>query len=131
MNHRAARKSLNISDKLKIIEEITAGATRIAVARTYGVSRKCITNIYKQRNNIAAFQKTVYKTQLTQHKYVKLPRNVNVDKVLYTWFCQQRAWGQVISGPLLCEKALTINAALGGPASFKASIVSDASCYCD
>ena len=44
-----------------------------------------------------------------------------IDTALYVWFSQERSQGQLVSDPLLCEKALLFNEGLNGDASFKAS----------
>lgn len=52
---------------------------------------------------------------------MKVARNQDLDKATETWFLQKRSSNEPISGPLICEKALEINAKLGGPDDFKAS----------
>ena len=48
-----------------------------------------------------------------QRKIMKMPKCEAADKAVFTWFLQKRVSGKVISGPLLCEKALCFNQKLG------------------
>lgn len=115
-----SRKFVTISDKQKIIVEIASGSTMNDMSRKYGISRSCVSKINKQKDYIASFSKSVHNAHLK--KIHKVRRPMNCDAALYSWFCQQRSWGQPVSGPLLCEKAADINKTLGGPASFKVII---------
>ncbi|PRD32087.1 UNVERIFIED_CONTAM: Jerky-like protein [Trichonephila clavipes] len=54
-------------------------------------------------------------------KTTREANNVLLDHALYLWFTQRRSKGDLISGPLLREKALELNDKLGGLADFKAS----------
>lgn len=38
---------------------------------------------------------------------MKKAKNEQLENAIFTWFLQQRSTGQPISGPILCEKALT------------------------
>lgn len=42
----------------------------------------------------------------------------DVDKALYVWLLQKHLQGQLISGPLLSDKALLFNEGLNGDISF-------------
>lgn len=125
MAKRSQRTSLKIEDKQKIIKEIASGSKITDVAIKYGISRSCASKIYKRKDNIASYSKFVTDTHLKKIHNVRLPINLNLEDVLYLWFCQQRSWGQPVSGPLLCENVLYINKTLGGPASFKVNIIFD------
>ena len=47
----------------------------------------------------------------TKSRKVMRQENDNaLDKALYLWFVQQRSLGAPVSGPILCEKALQLNA---------------------
>ncbi|XP_018396043.1 PREDICTED: jerky protein homolog-like [Cyphomyrmex costatus] len=119
VNMNQKRKCVTISNKQQIIEEIASGLRVKDVARKYGITSSSVSKIMKQKDHIASFSKSMHHAQLKKVSKMRCP--TNVDAVLYTWFCQQRSWGQTISGPLLCEKAQEINKILNGPASFMAS----------
>lgn len=121
--NKTTRQSIKLSDHQKIIGEIASGSKMSDVARKYGISRSCASKIYKRRDKIASYSRSLHDIQLKKLCKVRPSKNVDLETILYLWFCQQRAWGQLISGPLLCEKALYINAKLGESVSFNVSII--------
>lgn len=49
-----------------------------------------------------------------------MPDDEDLEDAVYLWFTQRRSLGELIWGPLICEKALQFNAQLNGPKDFKA-----------
>ncbi|XP_054281171.1 jerky protein homolog-like [Macrosteles quadrilineatus] len=122
MSSKRKRVVLSVSDKLKILEQLKKGASGSSLAREYGVGNATISDIKKKSESITKFARVLDSEDGSLHrKTMKMAENQDLDTAVYTWFMQVRGQGQPISGPLLCEKALEMNAKLGGNADFKAS----------
>lgn len=89
----------------------------------YGVGVATVCDWKKNRSQIEDFcAKMVSKDSLGNRSTVKKPKNESLDEALFMWFEKERERGVPISGPILKEKALSLNQKLGGDPSFTASI---------
>ncbi|XP_067120113.1 jerky protein homolog-like [Centruroides vittatus] len=121
---------LSVSDKLKIIDQLKSGASRLSLAGEYGVGKTTITDIKKNSDAIKKFASVFDSEDGSLHrKTMKMAENTDLDTAVYTWFMQVRSQGQPISGPLICEKALQMNKKLGGNADFQVSTTSWLLCF--
>lgn len=116
------RVVLSIKDKLDILDGIKKGETFVSLALKYNVAKSTITNIKKQSQEITTFASKLDSQEgCSQRKSMKIAAHDQLDEAVFKWFLQARSSGQPISGPLLCEKALLLNAKLGGDHTFTAS----------
>ncbi|XP_023312436.1 jerky protein homolog-like [Anoplophora glabripennis] len=115
-------KTLNIEDKLQILEKLKKGESGAALAREFGVGKSTITDIKSKQDAILKYASQQDSNEGPKNrKRLKLANNMALEAALYLWFTQRRSLGEPISGPLLCEKALDFNKQLNGSPDFNAS----------
>lgn len=115
-------KTLNIEDKLQILEKLKKGESGASLAREFGVGKSTITDIKSKQDAIFKYTSQQDSNEGPKNrKTLKLATNMALEDALYLWFTQRRSLGEPISGPLLCEKALDFNKQVNGPPDFKAS----------
>lgn len=118
------RVVLSLVDKTEIIKRLRNGETATKIALDYGIGRTTVNDIKKHQDKIEhhVSQMESVDGATKKRKTMKLAANEDLDSALYQWFVQNRTSGVPISGPLICAKAIELNAKLGGDLEFKASI---------
>ncbi|XP_051171030.1 jerky protein homolog-like [Leptopilina boulardi] len=102
-----------ILESFKLHEEKGIKINYAEIARKYNVTRS---TIFRMRN--------ISRLQLdnTVHEKRKKMSKISIlEDVLYEWFKQKRVAGQMITSPILQEKALLINKEMDADPEFKAS----------
>lgn len=123
MADRRKRVVVSMQKKLEAIYRIDKGESLKNIAIEYGVGPTTVGDWKKNRCQIEDFcAKMVTKDSLGNRATIKKAKNETLDEALFMWFQQWREGGVPISGPILKEKALSLNKKLGGDPSFSASI---------
>lgn len=118
------RKKIVVSmqKRLEAIFRMDKGETLKSIAAEYGVGATTVGDWKKNRIKIEDFcSKMVAKDSLGDRSTARTAKNEALDESLFLWFRQERDRGVPISGPILQEKALSLNKKLGGDPSFTAS----------
>ena len=112
VNSKRKRVVLSLEKKLEVIEYLSKGFTQSEAARNFGVARSTVSDIKKSEEKLREFCTTMDDLSMpTKSRKVMRQANDNaLDEALYLWFVQQRSLGAPVSGPILCEKALQLNA---------------------
>lgn len=109
--------------KLEAIFRIDKGDTLKNIAAEYGVGVSTVCDWKKNRKDIEDFcAKMVSKDSLKTRSTARKAENENLDDALYMWFMQERERGVPLSGPIIQEKALSLNRKLRGDPAFTASV---------
>lgn len=106
--------SIDLSTKLKIIEEIEKGTKfKSVIAKEFGIPKSTLSTILKNKEKLyqAIAAGTVTPTQKT--KRMRLAKHEDVEAELFTWFKSVRSANLPISGPIIQEKAEKIAENLG------------------
>ncbi|XP_033224855.1 jerky protein homolog [Belonocnema kinseyi] len=112
-------KQLNLTNKLAVIKLSESGKKTSSIASQFNVSESTIVRIVKDKEK--------YLLQSPKMKLFKdrtridSGKNADLEKVLFELIKMKRSLGVNISGPVLQEKALSINEQLGGSPEFRAS----------
>lgn len=123
MAEKRKRVVVTMQKKLEAINRLDKGESVKNISIEYGVGAATVCDWKKNRSQIEDFcAKMVSKDSLGNRSTIKKPKNESLDEALLMWFEQQRERGVPISGPILKEKALSLNQKLGGDPSFTASI---------
>lgn len=113
---------LSIESKLEIIQRLEKGESGASLAPLYNVGRATISDIKNKKDSILMFaSKLKSEDGLKKRKTMRNANDISLENAVYMWYIQKLTQGEVVTGPLLCEKALELNAKLGGPSDFKAS----------
>ena len=109
--------------KLEALNRIDKGELLKNIAAEYGVGTSTVSDWKKNRKEIEDFCfKMITKDSLQNRGTVKKARNESLDDALFIWFSEKREHGVPISGPILQEKALSLNSKLAnGDPNFTAS----------
>ncbi|XP_042203726.1 tigger transposable element-derived protein 1-like [Homarus americanus] len=109
-SEKKKRKTFNIGDKVKILNEFEQGASASVVARRYGVNESTIRGIRQKADKIhAAFaEPTVSKT--TQH--LRPPLYQEMEDTLKIWIENMQRRKVAISGPMIKNEAMEIQTRL-------------------
>lgn len=95
------RNSLTLEQKIRIIDEISSGASNADICRKYSLATSTVSTIWKNKNKI----KEILNSNISKLKRIRKPVNKEVDQALLRWFKQKRTENVPISGPILQEKA--------------------------
>lgn len=113
---------LSIETKIEIIQRLERGETGSSLAPIYNVGRATISDIKNKKDSILMFaSKLKSEDGLKKRKTMRKANDTSLEDAVYMWYVQKLSQGEVVTGPLLCEKALELNSKLGGPPDFKAS----------
>lgn len=114
---------VTMDKRLDALRRIDKGESLKAIAEELGVGTSTVSDWKKNRNQIEDFcLKMMSKDSLEGRGTAKKAKNVQLDEALFVWFCSQRERGVTISGPILAEKAVSLNSKLPNPEpNFKAS----------
>ena len=103
MSTKQKRKSLSMSLKLKIIEEIDKNRSYDSIAKEYEISKACVAGINKNRQSFREIEET--NDINLKSKKLRTAIYPELEDSLLSWFKNTRSDNIPISGPLLCEKA--------------------------
>lgn len=92
------RKCLSIADKLLVLREFENKKTQNEIAKQFGISQTCVSNILKQKEIIHNDTKT---GQNLSRKRKRAGNYEDVDEALFRWFKQARTRNIPMNGPLL------------------------------
>lgn len=122
-NEKKFFKRLSVDKKVEIVRRVENGERQMDLAEEYGVSKSAVSYIVSKKETIKDFEHMLKQQNGRSDKRTRASgvENNRVEMALFTWFTQKRMQGELISGPLLKEKALQFNAEVGGSSTFKAS----------
>ncbi|KAH8018507.1 hypothetical protein HPB51_008206 [Rhipicephalus microplus] len=112
------RKFLSLHDKAAIIAEVENCRKKKDIAEEYGIVCSSLSTILKGKDAILA---VLDNDARAQNKTVAVAAFLGVDKVVFAWFCEQRANRVPLSGKILQQKALDFASILGHD-QFRASV---------
>ncbi|XP_034246569.1 jerky protein homolog isoform X2 [Thrips palmi] len=115
---RRSSSNTDVVVKLSVVRRAASGEDKEALAREVGVSLKTLKRWCKASESLAQFEVTASHNRARNRRFPVLP---DLDKAMLEWVVQQRVRDSRLHGGHITEKARQVNAALGGPASFKAS----------
>lgn len=106
-----AQKSIDISTKLKILEEVEIGAfSKTKIAERYKIAKSTLSTIIKNKEKIDA---AVAAGSSGSIKRIRKASHEDIENELLTWFKRARNSNVSISGPLMKEKAKEISVSMG------------------
>ncbi|XP_033222475.1 tigger transposable element-derived protein 2-like [Belonocnema kinseyi] len=100
---------LSFKEEYELAGEVKAGASKEYVLQKYGIN--------KATCNKALAREADSKSKVINYDY----QNKKLDAAVFEWYKQARDSGDPLSGPIIQEKARSLNEQLHGPQSFKAS----------
>lgn len=113
---------LSIETKIEIIQRLERGESGAVLAPLYNIGRATISDIKSKKDSILMFaSKLKSEDGLKKRKTMRKANDTSLEDAVYMWYIQKLSQGEVVTGPLLCEKAKELNSKLRGPSDFKAS----------
>lgn len=109
MKNVKKRKKFTLEHKIQAIRLLEQKVSRNIIINKFGMSSATLTNIMKNKKHIAVAYSYLPKKAFK----IKKPKNEELDKELFEWFCIQRNRKIPLSGPIMKEKADEIAAKLG------------------
>lgn len=101
------RKSLELSTKLKIIQECeNASVSRSEIGRRYGLTPSTLFTILKNKDKIQSA--AVKDCAPGKTKKLRAAKHIDLEEALFTWFSQNRARGIPVDGAMLKAKAVQL-----------------------
>ncbi|XP_054011368.1 jerky protein homolog-like [Hylaeus anthracinus] len=123
MSGKRKKVTLTMEKKLEALFRIDKGEPMKRVATDLGVGASTVSDWKKNRKEIEGFcAKMVSRDSLGNRGTIKKAKNVMLDEALYVWYMQERENGVSISGPMLRQKALSLNNKFSGDPTFTASV---------
>ncbi|XP_076681500.1 cag isoform X2 [Andrena cerasifolii] len=123
MSGKRKKVTVTMEKKLEALFRIDKGEQLKCVASDLGVGASTVSDWKKNRKEIEEFcAKMVSRDCLGNRGTIKKAKNVTLDDALYVWYIQERENSVPVSGPILREKALSLNKKLGGDPTFTASV---------
>lgn len=102
-NQKHKHTSLNIKDKLKILEELKINKTsRKQLSVNYQIDLSTIARIVKNEKHI---RDCAVKNQNINRKRMRKGSHDEIDVALKKWFHEKRNHNAIITGPMLLEQA--------------------------
>lgn len=95
-------QALPLSDKVEIISCVEHGEKKSDVAAAYKIPRSTLSTILK---NKSAIRDKARERPNAESRRIHKPAYDKVEKALYQWFLDIRAWNMPLSGPMLQSKA--------------------------
>lgn len=114
---------MTMDKKLEALQRIDKGECLKKIAEEYGVGTSTVSDWKKNRIKIEEFCfKMISKDSLEGRGTIKKAKHEQLDDALFVWFSEQRDRGVPLSGPILQEKALSLNKMIpNGDPTFTAS----------
>ena len=106
------RKSLNLKERVDVINRHNKGDTAISLARAFCVGKTQIQTIVKNKVSIL---KRDHDGKDSEAKYAKRQKinNHTLNNMVWEWFCDVRKRNVPVSGKMIQEKAILIFVELG------------------
>ncbi|KAH6939921.1 hypothetical protein HPB50_022040 [Hyalomma asiaticum] len=104
------RKFITLEDKAAVIAELEKGRKKIDIANEFGVACSSLSTIIKNKASILGAPEN---DASARNKTVAAAVFPDVDKVVFAWFCEQRANEVPLSGRILQQNALDFACMLG------------------
>jgi len=114
---------VTMKKKMEALSRIDKGESLKNIAAEFGVGTSTVSDWKKNRERIENFCfKMISKDSLDNRCKAKTSKLDTLDEALFLWFCAERERGLPISGPIIQQKALSLNKQLPhGDPSFTAS----------
>ncbi|XP_066968523.1 protein abrupt-like isoform X3 [Macrobrachium rosenbergii] len=112
-SRRTGIKTLSIAEKLMVIERAEAGESPHDLQREYGIKKSTYYGFLKDREKIRAFAMGQVGGGFSQRKYVSKGKYLDLEKVVLSWYRQQRAMGMNVEGVELQRLAEAVARTLG------------------
>lgn len=101
---------VTMEKRLEALGRIDKGESIKSIASYYGVGTSTVSDWKKNRKNIEDFcYKMISKDSLDNRCKAKKAKNETLDEALFVWFCAERGRGLPLSGPIIQQKALSLN----------------------
>lgn len=111
---------LRLSEKAKVLEDISKGVGVTHLSRKYGVAKATICKIKQQRSQILQAVCNTFSGP-GKRKTLKSAKSPKMEKKLYEWFLKQREKHMPVNGQILKEKAKFFQHKFKETDDFKAS----------
>ena len=115
------RKCFTLEDKIAAIDRLKKGSKLVQVARDYGTNESTVRGWRDNEQKLRQSLNSLEESGGLQRKKLKLAKDEDLDKAIYTWFCRERTKGMPISGPIIKAQAQKFNRELNGNEEFLAS----------
>ena len=100
-----------LETKKAILDRIQKGETQAQLASEYGIGKSTLFNVKKNEEKIQNFATMMDSLAMSKKRKVMRPADDDrLDQTLYLWFVQKRSQNVPVSGPVVCEKAVTMHA---------------------
>jgi len=117
---QTVKNGLYFHDKNNILKRLKTGESATSLSKEYKVAKSTISNIKKSECDIIQYhEKLVINGQNESKKTMSTAENR--ESAVYLWFSQQHALGIPLSGPIICEKALQLDAKMNVHHNFRVS----------
>lgn len=117
------RNVVTLEKKLDALKRVDKGQSIKSICTDLDVGRSTLADWIKNRAQIESWcTKMASNTGLAGRSTMKPAENHKLDDALFYWFTQVREKGSPISGPILQEKAMSLNKEMGGDQNFAASL---------
>ncbi|XP_023231266.1 jerky protein homolog-like [Centruroides sculpturatus] len=125
MSSKRKHVVLSLKDKLDIINVLKRCESGHSLSNKYGFGTSTISDIKNQSEKIMKFTNCLMSEDGTSELKVMKKSGNEVEECMFMGSYKEcmlmGSFGQSISGPLLCEKAIFFNTRLNGDPTFKAS----------
>ncbi|KAK9712064.1 Tc5 transposase DNA-binding domain [Popillia japonica] len=106
-----AQKSIDISAKLKILEEVETGTfSKTKITERYKIAKSTLSTIIKYKEKIDA---AVAAGSFGSMRHIRKASHKDIENELLAWFKRARNSNVSISGPLMKEKAKEVSVSIG------------------
>ncbi|KAJ8954358.1 hypothetical protein NQ318_011030 [Aromia moschata] len=122
INERRFIKRLSFAEKLQVIEYLKNGMKNKDLSEKYKVHYSAISKIIHNKDKMLQHKETMEKYGANKNvlRY-SLVHDSLFEKCTFLWFCQKRALGEPVTGPVLQAKAKQFHASLYVDSNFSAS----------
>ncbi len=118
------RKILTLKEKLRVVEMRDKGYSYDRIASEFGIGKSTVFDIVKQKDRLTSYIAERDTEDGGSRKKMRAADDDNLDRAVHLWFTQERSKGNLISGPVIMEKARILHALIYPDmrvCSFKAS----------
>ena len=109
------RNRRNFKEKLKILKELESSSIS-KISKKYGINARLLRKWRKKESEIVDFAQ-----KLNLQKAKQKPQTNELDDAVYYWLLDAIAKGITVTGPIIQQKALSLNKDLNGSPDFRAS----------
>lgn len=121
-NKRRKHHALTLDKKLELIGRLEAGESANSLATYYNIGKSTISDIWYKKDRLFHYAKKLdMEGGSLSRKTMRTANDVKLDNAVYAWYLEQAVLTHPVTGPMICAKALELNAQLGGSGDFKAS----------